>query len=583
MIEYIKDINSFNIDQFHFLREEWLWAFIPMVIIAALIIWNAREDNKWKKVIAPALRPFMFTKEKRSGVVFPLVAFITIMSLCILAMAGPTWKKVDVAGAKSEAVLLIAFDASLSMMAEDIQPNRLERAKFKIQDLLDANPIAKTGLFVYAGTAHTVVPFCNDYNLITHHLQSLSPGIMPVRGSNLRQMLHVADSTLNKIEAPSTLLLVTDNIKTEDIDKLKDFVDNSIHRIEILAMATTQGAEIPKNKWKQPIKNKNGEVVISKLDTKVVFELQKHAKININTLTLDNSDMEIIAKNIRQTLTFQQDNEESEEQWQDMGYALVIVLSLLFPFWFRKGWMLQFCWLPFIILLSSCNTPQWKNLWYTDDYQGQKLYNDTLYTDAANTFESNLHKGVAYYKAGNFDAAAQAFEADSSANSLYNLSLAYSQMGEYDKAKEAIVLATKLEPNNEQFKETLAQTEELIILVDSLRTNGIPIQLPEKDEDQKGELNERKAASEDEELTSDTEVEELPEDGDRVTDQVETGERKAEELEEVPEDFEAGNENTPQNVLLRKISEDPSEFLRRRFKYQQKKYYNNQNELEEQW
>ncbi len=583
MFEYLKDIDNFNAEQFHFLRPLWFWAFIPVAVIIVLIIFTAREDKKWKKVIAPALQPFMFTKEKQSALTFPLIVFSLISCIAILSLTGPTWSKEEVPGAKSEAVLMIAVDCSLSMMAEDIQPNRLERAKFKIRDLLDANPGSKVSLFAYSGTAHTVVPICSDYRIITHHLESLSLGIMPVQGTNLNMLLEMADSVLNRVEAPSTLLLVTDAIDQNQAQLLKDFVQDSKNCIEILAMATQQGAQIPKNERKDPVTDASGNLVISKLDPQVLFNLQKTNGINVNTLTLDNSDMELIATNVRKNLSYQADDEQSEEQWKDMGFLLLILLVILVPFWFRKGWMIRYAWIPFVLTMTSCSdSKKWEDLWYSKDFQGQKLYNEAEFEEAGNTFESSVHQGVAYYKAGNYDSAAQAFAQDSSANSLYNLSLAYTQLGRYDEALQAIELAAEKDPDNEQFKQAINETHKTIGIVDSLRNEEGPIQLPDEEEET-GELNERKAATEDEELTSDTEVDELPKEGERVTDEVETDKRKAEEMEEVPEDFEAGSGETPQNILLREISADPGEFLRRRFQYQVKKHYPDIKETAERW
>ncbi len=584
MFEYVKDITTFNPGQFHFLRPEWLWAFIPMVLVAALILFTSRENKKWKKIIPPPLHEFMFTKEKRSGVTFPLFAFILIMSLTILSVSGPTWEKEEVPGAKSEAVLMIGLDVSLSMLAEDIQPNRLERAKFKIRDLLDANPGSKVSLYVYAGTAHTVIPMCSDYRLITHHLESLSPGIMPVQGSNLPTLMEIADSVFKRVTAPSTLLIVTDVIKEEDVNLLESFVNNSKHSIEVLAMATQQGATIPINDRGKFVTDENGNLVISKLNSDVLFKLQNHKKINVNSLTLDNSDMELLALKIKKNLVFQEDEDESDEQWKDMGFVLVILLVLIFPLWFRKGWMIQYSWIPLLFFMSSCTGSfTWENMWYSPDYQAQKLYNQQQFEEAGETFESSFHQGVAYYKAGNFDAAAQAFAQDSSANSLFNLGMAYTQMGRYDEALKVIALAAEKDPDNENFKNAMKQTNEILMLVDSLRISGEPILLPEKDEEEKEELIERKAVSEDEKLSDETEVEELPEDGKRVTEEVETDQRKAEETEEVPDDFQSQTGEAPQNVLLRGISEDPAEFLRRRFKFQQKKYHQNLIEMEEKW
>ena len=509
MFEYVKDITTFNPDQFHFLRPEWLWAFIPMLLVAAIILFTSRENKKWKKIIAPALRGFMFTKEKRSRVVFPLVAFIVIMSLSILSLSGPTWEKEEVPGMKSEAVLMIGLDVSLSMLA---------------------------------------------------------------------------DSVFNRVTAPSTLLIVTDVIKEKDVNLLESFVNNSKHSIEVLVMATQQGATIPRNNRGQFVTDENGNLVISKLNPEVLFKLQENKKINVNSLTLDNSDMELLVSKIKKNLVFQEDEEKSDEQWKDMGFILVILLVLLMPFWFRKGWMIQYSWIPLLFLMSSCTGSfSWENMWYSPDYQAQKLYNQEKFEEAGETFESSFHQGVAFYKAGNFDAAAQAFAQDSSVNSLFNLGMAYTQMGKYDEALKVIALAAEKDPDNENFKNAIVQTNEILMLVDSLRMSGEPILLQEKDEEKKDELEERKAVSEDEKLSDETEVEELPEDGKRVTEEVATDTRKAEEMDEVPDDFQSQTGEAPQNVLLRGISEDPAEFLKRRFKFQQKKYFENLEDLKEKW
>ena len=583
MFEYIRDIGQFQAESFHFLRPVFLWAFIPMAVVALLILFTHREDNKWKRIIAPALRPFMFTREKRAGFLFPLLLFLLIMSAGILAMAGPTWTREEVPGAKSEAVLVIALDVSHSMLAEDIQPNRLERAKFKIRDLLDANPGSRVSLYAWSGTAHTVVPMCNDYRIIRHHLDALSPVIMPRQGTNLQMMLELAESTLARVEAPSTLLLVTDALGMDDVPLVTDFADRYRHQVEILALATVQGAQIPKNEWKQPLTDRSGNVVISSLDTDAIFSLESHDRIHVNTLTLDNSDMELIAERIRKNLDYQADDEQSEEQWRDMGYVLILLLVLLLPFWFRRGWMIQYAWLPLVLGLSSCSNVQtWDDLWYTPDYQAQQLYRAGEFEEAAYTYESSFHQGVAFYKAGNFDAAAQAFALDSSSSSLYNLGLSYSQLGEYDKALEVLQLASEQDPGNALYQDALHETVRTIGVIDSLRQEGHVVELPQERE-QQGKLEERRASSKDEELTSDTEVDELPDDGKRVTDEVETDMRKAEEMEEVPDDFQSGSGSSPQNVLLRGISEDPSEFLRRRFAFQYKKYHMDQTEEGDPW
>ncbi len=581
MFEYIKEISSFNVSEFHFLRIQYLWLFVPVVLILLFTLIQGSQNTKWKKVIAPALQPFVITKEKKTAAIYPVILFIVLMSLGIVGLAGPTWKKINVDGAKTEAVLLIALDVSQSMMAQDIQPNRLERAKFKVMDLLKENPQTKVALYAYAGTPHTVVPVCSDYDIIKHHINSVSPEIMPVKGTNLSLLMHQVDSTLAKIEAPSTVLLITDNITNADAKILQQFTANTKHNIEILLMTTANGATIPQSKNKQKNISQNGALIISKPDMSVINKMEEADKIHIINPTLDSSDMEALAAKVKKHLFYQQDDKESEEQWQDMGFILVILCVIIMPFWFRKGWMLQY---SILILLgtTSCKNAYWQELWYTKDYQAQKLYEEGQFEEAGNTFTSPIHKGVAYFKAGNYDAAAQAFEQDSSATSLYNLSLSYAQLGEYDKALTAIEKASALDPQNVSYQRLRKQTETTKMYVDSLSTNQPITEMPENN-GKKTPLRERKPKSKDDELSADNKVDQLPQEGDRITDEVDSDIHRAKEAEEVPEDFKSDNSQSPQKILLQGISEDPSEFLKRRFKFQYKKHYSNQTDSPEPW
>jgi len=230
--QHLKDILS-HIDwaQFHFLRPRALYLFVPLAVIVVLLILGNKERRKWKTMINASLRRYMFTRGSWSAIILPLLAFIIAMSCVILGIAGPTWKKKEIPGEKIQAVVLIALDLSKSMLAKDIQPDRLERAKFKITDFLDANPRARAGLIAYAGTAHPVLPFTSDYKLIKFQSASLDNSIMPVQGSNIEVLITLMDSIMKQVAAPSTVLLMTDAIDAEDATLLNNWINSTIHHL----------------------------------------------------------------------------------------------------------------------------------------------------------------------------------------------------------------------------------------------------------------------------------------------------------------------------------------------------------------
>ena len=577
----LRDWLNIDFEFFHFLRPRWLWLFVPLALAVTITLVADHSKKGWQRVIARHLRPYMIGKGSGWGMAGPLILYSLAASLMVLAVAGPTWKKVEVPGAKREAILLIGLDLSLSMMVEDVPPNRLERAKFKIRDLLDADPGSKVGLFVFSGTAHPVVTPCRDYSIVAYQLASLSPAVMPVQGTDLRQAIDLADTILSRTQAPSTLLLLTDNIAPEDAPILTDFVNRAHHKLELMTFATPQGGHIPRDGRGNFFKE-SGEYVTSRLDQDVLFQLQSNPDIHVNPLTLDKTDVSNVAKQVKDHLVFTSKGEDSEEEWQEMGYSLLSMVAIIYVFWFRKGWVIQWC---VLIMISSCGkkVQSWEDLWYTVDYQGQRSVEQGQYERAAEKFRSLPHKGAAYYKAGDYEAAIQVFSQDTTAVSMFNLGLAYAANGEHELAEEALTFAAELDPENSNIQRALQNNRKVIQQIDSLRRINPDSAVTLKEKEEKGELIERQAKGKDEELTSDTEVEQLPEDGERVTDEVSTAMRTAEELERPPEDFQPQAGESAQNVLLREISADPSEFLRRRFQLQYEKYYAEKPKPEKPW
>ena len=83
-------IHNINREEFHFLRPDALYLFIPLAFIFILLLVGNKSNNKWQKLIAPHLRPFMFSKGSPWAIMWPLLSFVIASSLSILGVAGPT-------------------------------------------------------------------------------------------------------------------------------------------------------------------------------------------------------------------------------------------------------------------------------------------------------------------------------------------------------------------------------------------------------------------------------------------------------------------------------------------------------------
>jgi Ca-activated chloride channel family protein len=552
----------------HFIRPQALWLLFPLLGITAGLLFTLRENKKWQTLIPCHLRPWLFSKGSPASVALPLLTFLLATSLAILALAGPAWKKMQLPGEKIKATVLVAIDISQSMLATDIPPNRLERAKFKLIDFLDANPRIPVGLLAFAGTAHPVLPFTTDYSLIKSQAASLAPHIMPVPGINYQILLEAFDSLVK--DSPGSIFLITGVIDPNDAARINNFMQTNHRHLEILLLSTPSGAPIPGHPSAQ-----------SKQDPTALHRLAMDTSITITPLTLDNSDVVGIASRIAKKLVFEKTGPKDQNEWLDEGQRLLIPILLLTLLGFRKGWVIQWCW-PLLILpaLSSCGVrsrhPDW---WFSNDYQGQQLADAGRYEDAANRFDDDEHKAVALYKSGNYEAAADLFALVGNADADYNRSLALTHLGRYAEALKALDSAVAYNP---LMASKAALLRQAIRQKDSLSLDPIK-KIPPTAKKDSTPQKEHKPESEDEKLSSDTRVKQLPTSGNRITDETQSNIHGAKEAKTPPNDFSKQNPaQDPEQVILRQSAADPAEFLHRRFKLQLKRYSYNKEWNKEQ-
>ncbi len=555
-------LNS-NWEDFHLLRPLFLWLLLPAFAVLLIGLTGLRDQVKWKRVIAPHLRPYVIRKGSEGKMRWMQLALFVLLSIAIVGAAGPTWRKIEIPGQTLETPLVIALDLSQSMMATDIQPNRLERAKFKINDLLDANPRARTALIGFAGTAHTIVPLTGDYKIIKSHLNGLSPEIMPYPGTNLKAVLVLADTLVRVTSAPATLLLFTDDFNDETFNLLQRFVNQGKIKVEIMPMNTATGANVPVSGSNRPMRDHQGNIVHSALNDNILNQLHSIEKIDVNRLTLDRSDMELLAKTISGNLEFKEMDEEKEDDWMDKGLWFVIPFALFGLMWFRKGWVIYS--LLMMISFTSCNSDlSFKDLWVTLDFQAQKFYDQGDFEQAAELFTDPMHRGNAYYKSGFYKDAIKAFSQDTTAMGAYNLGLAYYKNGEYAAAGLAFGMAVEMNPTMGDARKNQTLMQQMIAGADEVN--------PEEAEENIAAEQKQNIENKDMEDLGGGGQEATKEDmeKERKEETENTDVRKGKELDEVPDNFETGKQDESQKILMRKVDDDPALFLKRKFAHQVK-------------
>ncbi|MEE3876607.1 VWA domain-containing protein [Vibrio sp. YYF0003] len=435
--------------QFHFIRPLWLLALIPLVFLIWLR-WHEESKPSWKDILPDHLREVLTIGEHGWRKQLPLKLLMVNVFIAILICAGPSWQREASPFGEDKASMLVVLDNSDSMLQKDLPPSRLERSKQKIRDLLAARKGGKTGLVVFAGTAHVAMPITQDSAVFDPFLAAIDPEIMPVKGKLAEQALPLIGQQLQGL-AGSTVLLVTDGVNPATISKYEDYFADKPYQLLILAAGNP---DIVSN---NPIDLDSLQTLASKTDGRLI------------EVSVDNTDIQQLSRYVERNMQL---NGVSSMPWKDMGYVLLFPIALIMLIWFRKGWLVQWCLIAMVsgsVMMPGevmaenvslkAEEPQvvqkvttfdkaaqwWWDLWLTPDQQGQRLFNKQAYLDAAKHFSDPLRKGTAYYYASEFELAHSAFlemQNDPSEEvrdfGLYNAASALARQREYLAARDLL-------------------------------------------------------------------------------------------------------------------------------------------------
>ncbi len=314
-----------SIQQLHFLRPAWLLLLLP----AAFLLWSVyrRSDStrKWRKVISPhLLQHLTLSESNESGRWRPVYMLGMAWLAGTLALAGPTWQMQASPFSEDRSAMFIVVKVTPEMLAQDIQPSRLQRSVIKIQDLLELRNGIRTGLIAFAGSAHLVMPLTSDAGVINNFAAALEPGIMPLQGDETAEAVELASQRLVGAAVPGSIVLITDNVDASQLNELQ-----SVHQewgvdVHILAMAAGPEVIPPPGSPAAPALDMNA--------------LRKAARImggTVTAVTADKNDVMALAARIDRSIS----NAPSQEgqQRKDSGYYLLVPLILLMLSFFRRG------------------------------------------------------------------------------------------------------------------------------------------------------------------------------------------------------------------------------------------------------
>jgi Ca-activated chloride channel homolog len=450
----------------HFIQPRWLWLLlaVPLIYLSFRIRHDVRA--RWKRYIDPNLLDHLLVAPKRRYRLRPIHMICLLIALGAVALAGPTWRRQQPPFTEDKSPLVIALDLSPTMDAIDLDPTRIERAKLKLRDLLKVRNGGRTALFVYSGTAHMVLPFTTDFSLFDLYLTSLSTSLMPVQGKDTAAALRTVEDFLKDEPVPGTILFVTDGIEPHALPAFRQFLTQNQDKDDILVLGvgTSQGGpvRIAGNRF---LNDSSGRRIYSKLDVNALRSLSSLG-ISATTLTLDDDDIHWVQRRVQHHLEAVQQR-DSKTRWINEGYWLTIPIAGIAVFWFRKGWTVRWASAALAVVIvfpSPSGNPHfsWLDLWLTPDQQGRYYMQKGEYQKAAEHYQNPIWKGLAFARAGDNEAALNAFALDDCAEAWYNQGNTLARLNRYPEAVKAYQQALVQRPGWHDAQENLELVQSLI-------------------------------------------------------------------------------------------------------------------------
>jgi len=177
----------------------------------------------------------------------------------------------------------VCLDVSNSMLAQDLQPNRLERAKYALEKMIDGLEGDRLGLVIFAGEAYVQLPITSDYNAAKMFMSSINTKMIPVQGTNLEAAIQKATESFGKdLGKNKAIILITDgeNHESEALKAAENAAAKGI-MINTIGIGSASGVPIPlieNGVMKGFRKNKQGETIVTKLNSEILKQIAAKGK-----------------------------------------------------------------------------------------------------------------------------------------------------------------------------------------------------------------------------------------------------------------------------------------------------------------
>jgi Ca-activated chloride channel family protein len=449
--------------EFHFLRPLALLALLLLPLF--WLVWRAArsEAGAWRGVVDAHLLPHLLERvgggADRSA--FALAALL--WTLACIALAGPAWEREPMPLYHNQAARVLAIELAPTMYAQDEKPNRLARARFKLDDILARSRDHQTALIGYAGDAFVAAPLTDDVGTVRNLIDALDPGTMPVTGNDAARAIAagvelIAQAGLHRGE----VVLLADAVGPDAAAAARKALSRGV-TVSVLGIGTAAGAPVPLPQG-DFLKDDDGNMVVARLDEAALRAVADAGGGRYATLSADARDLDALLPDRVDVAQGADAGEHAAQstRWRDRGPWLLLLLLPLALLGFRRGWLMALV-LVVVAPVQPARAAGFEDLWRRPDQQAAHALEQGDAQRAAGVAAAPEWRAGAAYRAGDYEAALREYErAGGGADGVYNKGNALAKLGRYDEAISAYDEALRLAPEMADAKSNRQAVEEFL-------------------------------------------------------------------------------------------------------------------------
>jgi tetratricopeptide (TPR) repeat protein len=465
---------------------EYLWALVAVIPMIVFYYFTLNQKKKTiRKIGDVALVQQLIKDYSPKKFLLKFILIITAFVVGTIALANPRSPEGSTVINRSGIDVMIALDVSKSMLAQDIKPNRLEKAKQLISKLIDKLPNDRIGLVVFAGKAYLQMPLTIDHSAAKMFLSSITTDVVPTQGTVIGDALKMCATAFDSKEKKYKSIILISDGEDHDADAIKitkAVTDEGI-MVNTVGIGSPDGATITDPETNEVKKDAEGNIVITKLNEDELKSIAENGNGIYQLFQSNNTDEVASTLNTQLKQMGQKAiHENSADSYENyfpflLGITLLALLAEFFISEIKSRNASVKKLKPTTALLAIlffCNTRPFAQTTNQFIQKGNEAYNKKQYDEAINNYKKAIEKnpddetaqynlGNALYKSGKAKEAEEAFNnaiknSQSSANKAsawYNNGVAFQNENKLPECINAYKQALRLNPDDDDARRNL--------------------------------------------------------------------------------------------------------------------------------